>query len=61
MTPADIVIIVLCVLVVIGVATAAVIRKKTGKGHSCGDCASCKFNNKCCRSWQSLQRDKNLL
>ena len=38
MTPADIVIIVLCVLAVIGVATAAVIRKKTGKGH----CTACK-------------------
>lgn len=41
MTAIDVVVIVLCVLVVVGVAVGWAIRKKKGKTGCCGECAHC--------------------
>lgn len=41
MTPVDILVIVLCVVVVSAVAAGTVIRKIKGKPSSCSDCAHC--------------------
>ncbi len=47
MGPWEIVLIVACALIVVGVITAAIIRKKKGKS-SCGcDCSSCPGCSSC--------------
>ncbi len=47
MTPLEIVVIIMCVLVVGGVAFGAIIRKKKGKS-SCGSgCAGCPYAGSC--------------
>lgn len=41
MTTADIIVIVLCVMIVVAVASGLIVRKKKGKTGCCGDCSKC--------------------
>lgn len=47
MKPLDIVLIIGCVAVVLGVAIAAIIRKKKGKSSCGGDCVCCGACSAC--------------
>ena len=47
MKPLDIVLIIGCVAVVLGVAIAAIIRKKKGKSSCGGDCGCCGACSAC--------------
>ena len=53
MKPLDIVLIIGCVAVVLGVAIAAIIRKKKGKSSCGGDCGCCGA----CSACKSMQKD----
>lgn len=53
MKPLDIVLIIGCVAVVLGVAIAAIIRKKKGKSSCGGDCGCCGA----CSACKYVQKD----
>lgn len=56
MKPLDIVLIIGCVAVVLGVAIAAIIRKKKGKSSCGGDCGCCGACS-ACSACKYMQKD----
>ncbi len=43
----EIVLIIACVLIVLGVIVGSFVRKKKGKSSCCSECSSCPYANKC--------------